>query len=167
MPKRTKCPLTSRFGESSQPHPLSEQYSSFPQSLYLAVLCVPLCQRALLAFRAISRRLSALIDVAREGPPISPPLRADALFASTVVDSFGSAMAACTTRNARTFTSMRPPCWLDAAIERRVFHATHDTTHLLTGYCENRPMGGKLWDSLPDDSNSVRYLLQEQTEQNA
>jgi hypothetical protein len=27
--------------------------------------------------------------------------------------------------------------------------------------------GGKLWDSLPDDSNSVRYLLQEQTEQNA
>jgi hypothetical protein len=62
--------------------------------------------RAVLACLAISVRRSALIDLARDTPPASPPFRADSLRLSGTV---GSESAAWTTRKARTFRSTQPP----------------------------------------------------------
>src|ERR1035437_483121 len=50
-----------------------------------------LFQRAPFAFLAISRRRSALIDLAREGPPASPPLRVDSFRLSGTTDSANTA----------------------------------------------------------------------------
>jgi len=63
-------------------------------------------QRTRLACLAISLRRAGLIDLARDGPPTKPPLRAATLRAS---GSVFSDSAACTTLNALTFTSTQPP----------------------------------------------------------
>ena len=71
-----------------------------------------LLQRARLAFLAISVRLFALMDFAREGPPSRPPFLDDSLRLSGAV---GSANAAWTTRNALTFRSMHTLLLLDVS----------------------------------------------------
>jgi len=67
-----------------------------------------LAHRALLAFCAISRRLSALIERAREGPPLRPPcLEASCFFEA----DRPPLMASRTTRNALTFKSTSHLLW--------------------------------------------------------
>src|SRR5208283_86127 len=82
------------------------------RQFYLECLRSDLLQRALLAALAISRLRSALIELARDGPPTNPPLR-PAAFRTLVFCSVCPEMAACTTRKARTFISMHPPQRLD------------------------------------------------------
>jgi len=77
-----------------------------PQILYFSKDGV-LAHRALLAFCAISRLLSALIDPAREGPPIRPPFRDETFLAFIAGGVVLSEIAACTTRNALTFKSTK------------------------------------------------------------